>query len=258
MRASEFARRVRQHSLRLAQQLQAPGIGSALSIADLLAVLYAPEGGWLRLDPTRPRDPARDRFLLSKSHAGLALQAALAERGFFPVAELGRRAQPPGLEIPPFGPALALPLAVGKALAAKRSGAYWRTVVLCGDGEWQCGAAWEALLCAAQHSLEGLTIVIDANGLQGLGPLDGAVRLDPLDAKLRSFGVAVLEVDGHHPAHLRAALDHAHPNQPLVLIARTTKGKGVSFMEDSVSWHHRAPNAEQLAQALAELEARDA
>ncbi|MFO1251370.1 MAG: transketolase [Inhella sp.] len=258
MRASEFARRIRQHSVRLAHQLQAPGIGSALSIADLLAVLYTPEGGWLRLDPARPRDPSRDRFLLSKAHAGLALQAALAERGFFPVQELGRRAQPPGLECPPCGPALALPLAVGKALAAKRSGAYWRTVVLCGDGEWQCGAAWEALLCAAQHSLEGLTILIDANGLQGLGPLDEAVRLDPLDAKLRSFGVAVLEVDGHHPARLRAALDHAHPNQPLVLIARTTKGKGVSFMEDSVSWHHRAPNAEQLAQALAELEGGDA
>lgn len=265
MQAADFARRIRAHSLRMVHAARASHIGSALSIADIVALLYAPQGGWLRVDPKQPDWLARDRFLLSKGHACVAVYAALAERGFFPVSELQTYGQDharlmnhishkvPGVEFSTGSLGHALPFGVGKALAAQRRQQSWRTVVLTSDGEWDEGSNWEAMLFAAHHRLDGLVVLIDANGLQSLTTVDQTLRLEPLAEKFKAFGAAVCEVDGHHLPNLRAALSQSHAHQPLVVIARTTKGKGVTFMEDSVGWHYRSPNDQQLAEALAEI-----
>lgn len=263
-RSIELARGVRRLALQMVSRANASHIGSALSIADIVAVLY---GGALRVFPDRPRDPARDRFILSKGHACTAVYAALAETGFIEhdlLETYGRDGSAlmahishhvPGVEFSTGALGHGLPFGVGKALAAQRKGADWRTVVLLSDGECGEGSNWEAFLFAAHHRLDRLTAIIDYNKLQSLGSVADTLGLEPLGAKLLAFGWAVREVDGHDHAALAHALSDTRweAGKPQMLIAHTTKGKGVPFMENKVEWHYKAPNAEQLGIALAAL-----
>lgn len=265
MNSESFARRLRAQALRMVHRAKASHIGSALSIADIVAVLYAPEGGLLRLRPQEPDWPGRDRFLLSKGHACVAVYAALAERGFFPVEELQSYGQDfarlmnhishkvPGVEFSTGSLGHALGFGVGKALAARLRGETWATQVLLSDGELNEGSNWEALMFASHHRLDRLTLIVDVNGLQSLTTTALTQDLGDLRAKFEAFGATVRDVDGHDHAQLREALQAAGDGQPQVVLARTTKGKGVSFMEGSVDWHYRSPNDAQLAQALAEI-----
>lgn len=244
---------------------RASHIGSALSITDIVAVLY---GRILRVDPGAPDRPERDRFILSKGHACVAVYAALAETGFFDPALLETYGadgsalmahishKVPGAELSTGALGHGLPFGTGKALAAKRQGKDWRTVVLTSDGEWGEGSNWEAALFAAHHKLDNLLCIIDYNKLQSLTSVDDTLRLEPLHSKFEAFGWAVKEVDGHDHDALAAALDAASwpAGEPAMLIAHTTKGKGVSFMENKVEWHYRNPTPELLAQALAEID----
>ena len=266
MNSTDFARQVRAHAVRMVHRAKASHIGSALSIVDVLAVLYAPEGGLLNVQPHDPAWADRDRFLLSKGHACVAVYAALAQRGFFPVGELQTYGQDfarlmnhvshkvPGVEFSTGSLGHALPFGVGKALAAKQRGQAWRTVVLVSDGELNEGSNWEALMFASHHGLGQLTTVVDANGLQSLTTTEATLNMGSLRAKFEAFGACVREVDGHDHAALRAALSVVDSPRPKVVVAHTTKGKGVSYMENSVDWHYRSPNDAQLAQALAEIE----
>jgi transketolase len=260
----DLARRMRAQALRMVHRSKASHIGSALSITDIVAVLYA---GALNVDPHAPKDPARDRFILSKGHACVAIYAALAETGFFPRTALAAYATDgsqlmthishhiPGVEFSTGALGQGLPFGVGKALAAKRSGKDWRTVVLMSDGEMGEGSNWEAFLFAAHHKLDNLTAIIDYNKLQSLGTVASTLGLEPLADKLNAFGWAVREVDGHDHDALSANLsaDRWQPGKPQMLIAHTIKGKGVAYMENKVEWHYRSPNDEQLAEALAAL-----
>lgn len=260
----ELASAIRRDALKMVHHARASHVGSALSIADIVAVLY---GAIMSLDPGNPRWEERDRFLLSKGHACVAVYAALAERGFFPRDDLltyGDDFSPlmnhishkvPGVEFSTGALGHGLPFGVGKALAARQSGKTWRTFVLMSDGEWDEGSNWEAVLFAAHHHLDNLVAIIDANNLQSLDTVGNTLGLEPLSRKFEAFGWAVREVDGHDHAALTRELDSTpwQPGTPSILIARTTKGKGVSFMEDQVLWHYRNPSDEQLAAALAEL-----
>jgi transketolase len=259
-----LARRMRAQALRMVHRSKASHIGSALSITDIVAVLYA---GALNVFPQAPKDASRDRFILSKGHACVAIYAALAETGFIPRAALAAYATDgsqlmthishhiPGVEFSTGALGQGLPFGVGKALAAKRSGKDWRTVVLMSDGEMGEGSNWEAFLFAAHHRLDNLTAIIDYNKLQSLGTVASTLGLEPLADKLAAFGWAVREVDGHDHDGLAANLsaEKWEPGKPQILIAHTTKGKGVSYMENKVEWHYRSPNDEQLAEALASL-----
>lgn len=261
----DLARRMRCRALEMVTRARASHIGSALSIADIVAVLY---GRTLRVDPSAPDQPDRDRFILSKGHACVAVYAALAETGFLDPALLETYGtdgsalmahishKVPGAEFSTGALGHGLPFGTGKALAAKRRGKGWRTVVLTSDGEWGEGSNWEAALFAAHHRLDNLLCIIDYNKLQSLTTVDETLRLEPLHSKFDTFGWAVQEVDGHDHDALANALDAASwpAGKPAMLIAHTVKGKSVSFMENKVEWHYRNPTPELLAEALAEIE----
>lgn len=257
-----LARRIRQSMLRMAHRARASHIGSALSIADIVAVLY---GEVMRTCPDQPAHPQRDRFILSKGHACMAVYAVLAERGYFPRQDLETYGDDfswlmnhishkvEGVEFSTGSLGHGLPFGVGKALAAQKTGAGWRTFVLLSDGEMDEGSNWEALMFAGHHRLCGLTAVIDYNKLQSLDTVANTLALEPLADKLTAFGWCVREADGHDHPQLRQALACPDADRPLAVIAHTVKGKGVSFMENRVEWHYKNPNDEQLALALAEL-----
>lgn len=262
--SSLLANAIRKTALQMVHRAKASHIASALSISDIVAVLY---GRILRVDPALPDGIDRDRFILSKGHACVAVYAALAERGFFKAEDLLTYGQDhsifmnhishkvPGVEYSTGSLGHGLPFGVGKALAAKRLGVAWRTFVLLSDGELGEGSNWEAFMSAAHHGLDNLIAIIDYNKLQSLTTVDKTLRIEPLAEKLRAFGWCVHELDGHDHAALTAALSEVPwlSGRPSVLIAHTTKGKGVSFMEHKVEWHYRSPNDAELAQALAEL-----
>jgi transketolase len=264
----DLARRIRCRALEMVTRARASHIGSALSIADIVAVLY---GRTLRVDPAAPDHPERDRFILSKGHACVAVYAALAETGFFDpelLQSYGTDGSPlmahishkvPGAELSTGALGHGLPFGTGKALAAKRRGSAWRAVVLTSDGEWGEGSNWEAALFAAHHQLDNLLCIIDYNKLQSLTTVDETLRLEPLHSKFEAFGWAVREVDGHDHGALASALDaRSSPvGKPAMIIAHTVKGKGVSFMENRVEWHYRNPTPQLLAQALVEIEGAD-
>lgn len=259
-----LASTIRCHALNMVHRAKASHIGSALSIADIVAVLY---GDVLHVDPTAPDWSDRDRFILSKGHACVAVYAALAARGFFAEAELERYGldhsdlmnhishKIAGVEFSTGSLGHGLPFGVGKAIAAKRLGATWRTVVLLSDGEWGEGSNWEACMFASHHRLDNLVAIIDYNKLQSLTTVAETLGLEPLADKLHAFGWSVREADGHDHKALLRELSSAPwtPGKPSMLIAHTTKGKGVSFMENSVKWHYSTPDAAQLAQAIAEI-----
>jgi transketolase len=243
---------------------KASHIGTCLSAADILAVLY---GRVLRVDPAAPESPERDRFIFSKGHGAAILFAVLAERGFFGVGRLetfcrdgspliGHASHPvPGVELSTGSLGHGLSVGCGMALAAKSDGAGHRTFVLLSDGELDCGSCWEAALFARQHGLDNLAAIVDRNGLQAFGRTKDVLDLEPLAEKWRAFGWSASEIDGHDHEKITAALQAVprEPAKPTVVIARTVKGKGVSFMEDRLEWHYRSPNQQQLAQALEEL-----
>lgn len=259
-----LARNIRANALKMVALAGASHIGGALSMADLLAVLY---GEVLRVRPAEPRWPERDRFILSKGHSCTALYAALALRGFFPIEELQTYGQDgsrlmahvstsvPGVEFSTGSLGHGLPFGCGKALAAKRGGRSWRVFVMLSDGELDEGSNWEAILFAPHHQLDNLVAVVDYNRIQSLGSVAEVLELDPLADKFRAFRWAVREVHGHDHAVVRAALSSApwEPGKPSVVIAHTVKGKGVDFMEEQLSWHYSSPTPEQLASALAQL-----
>jgi len=239
--------------------------GGSLSAADILAALYFHQ---LRIDPAQPHWEERDRFILSKGHAAPALYAALAMRGFFPESELitlrrldsrlqghPDRNKTPGVEMTAGALGHGLPIGAGLALAARLNGATYRTYVLLGDGEIQAGVVWEGAMAAAKYHLDNLTAILDFNGVQLDGMVADIMPLEPVAEKWRSFGWHVLEIDGHNMRQILDALDHAariHA-MPTIIVARTVKGKGVSFMENRSAWHGRAPTQEQYQQAMAEL-----
>ncbi|MFG6486789.1 transketolase [Roseateles sp. BYS78W] len=262
--SQDLARRMRIQALHMVHRAKASHIGSALSICDIVAVLY---GQVLHLDPKQPTAAQRDRFILSKGHACVAVYAALAETGFFPTDDLLKYGQDhsvlmnhvshkvAGVEFSTGSLGHGLPFGTGKALAASRSKQTWRTFVLLSDGELGEGSNWEAMMFAAHHQLDNLVAIVDYNKLQSLTTVDKTLRIEPLADKARAFGWSVREVEGHDHTGLTALLGGApwERGKPSFLIAHTTKGKGVSFMENSVDWHYKSPSHDQLAQALEEL-----
>ena len=241
-------------------------IGGDFSVADILTTLFF---GVLRLDPANPTWPDRDRFILSKGHCSAALYAVLAEIGFIgkdqlrtfmaPLSALNghpNRRKVPGVEANTGPLGHGLPIGVGCAIAARIAGKDWRSFVVLGDGELQEGSNWEAAMAAAHHGLANLTAVVDRNRLQQGARTEDTSRLEPLADKWRAFGWEVREVDGHDHGALLDIFNSLPGDRPRCVIARTFKGKGGSFMEDRVEWHHKVPSPEQVEALLAELAAR--
>ena len=239
--------------------------GGSLSIADIMAYLYFAE---MNIDPQNPKAPNRDRFVMSKGHCAPALYAALANRGFFPVEELttlrkiGSRLQghpdmtlTPGVDMSAGSLGLGISSAAGMALAGKIDGKDYRVYTAVGDGESEEGQVWEACMFAAHYKLDNLCVIIDWNGLQIDGSVEEVMNPTPHDKKLEAFGFHVISIDGHDFHAIEKAFEEAKTikGKPTAIIARTVKGKGVSFMENKVSWHGSAPNDEQYEAALAEL-----
>ncbi|RRN63897.1 transketolase [Caulobacter sp. 602-1] len=256
---------MRRRSLQMIYEAGQGHPGGDLSATDVLAALYF---GVLRYDPATPNAPGRDRFVMSKGHCTGALYTALAGAGFFPEAELSTYLQPnsrlnghpnrtylPGVETNTGPLGHGLPVAVGIAIAEQIDSAGYRTFVLTGDGELQEGSMWEAAMLAGHRKLSNLTAIIDRNRLQQGARTEDTNALEPLADKWRAFGWEVVGVDGHDHARLLAILDAPTTprERPLCVIAETIKGYGVSYMQDKAGWHHGVPNAEQYAQALAEL-----
>lgn len=265
MKHSEiFARNIRLQALKMVHAARASHIGSALSISDIVAVLYSQV---MHIDAKRQDMPERDRFILSKGHACVAVYAALAEAGLINAEMLKTYGQDhsvfmnhishkvPGVEFSTGSLGHGLPFGVGKALVAKRSGMSWRTFVLLSDGELGEGSNWEALMFASHHKLDNLIAIIDYNKLQSLTSVEQTLSIEPLADKFKAFGWDVSEVDGHDHNALQNVLSKTpwSLGKPSVLIAHTTKGKGVSFMENKVEWHYKSPTDQQLAQARKEL-----
>lgn len=263
---SRLATAVRRSDLQMVHRAGIGHVGGDLSAIDILVTLYF---GVLHVDPRSPDAPDRDRFILSKGHCAGALYTTLAYAGFFPLAELETFAQPlsrlnghpdrkkvPGVETNTGPLGHGLPVAVGSALAAKLTNASWRVFALTGDGELQEGSNWEAAMSAAHYQLDNLVVVIDRNRLQQGDWTEETMHLEPLAEKWRAFGWSVHEVDGHNHAQLLEMFTALpfETGKPACVIAHTHKGKGVSFMQDKAAWHHRVPNAEELAAALRELE----
>ena len=241
--------------------------GGSLSCADLVTALYFAE---LHHDPEQPRWPERDRFILSKGHAAPAVYSALARTGYFPVETFGSlrklgtllQGHPdmnktPGIEMSTGSLGQGLSVACGMAAAARMSdqGSRFRVYALLGDGELNEGQVWEAAMSASHYGLDNLCALVDANGLQIDGETCEIMRLEPLAEKWRAFGWNVLDIDGHDYAAILDALAAARreTRRPTVIVARTVKGKGVSFTEHQVCWHGIAPNEEQVCQMLDEL-----
>ena len=262
---SAIARRIRGVLVRMSHQANAPHLGSALSCVDILVAAY-----WagLRVNPEDPTAPDRDRFILSKGHAAIALYATLAHRGFFPVSLLDTFGQPgsrlaeqpspacvPGLELATGSLGHGLSVGLGIAMAGRLHGYHYRVAVLMSDGECNEGSVWEAALFAPVQGLEQVVAIIDYNRWQATGRSNDIMALAPFKDKWAAFGWSAYEVDGHDLGALVSALRHVPDGtgKPVAIIAHTVKGKGISFMEDDNDWHYRIPTAEQLAWALQEL-----
>jgi transketolase len=240
-------------------------VGSVLSMADIVAVLY---GGIMRLDPDHPEAPSRDRFILSKGHAGAGIYAALAESGFFPIEWLEKHCADgsvlsghvshkgvPGVELSTGSLGHGLPVGAGMAYGAKLDEAEQRVFVLLSDGECDEGSTWEAIMFSAHHKLDNLIAIVDYNKIQSLATVAETLALEPFADKWRAFGWSVTELDGHDHAALYSHLSDVpkSPGKPTCILAHTVKGKGVSFMERSVLWHYRTPRGSEYDEALNEL-----
>lgn len=241
--------------------------GGSLSSAEALTWLYFRE---MHIDPQNPQDPSRDRFVLSKGHSAPGLYAALALRGFFPEDDLPTlrhsgsylQGHPnmntvPGVDMSTGSLGQGISAACGMALGAKHKGQPMRVYTLLGDGELEEGEVWEAAMFAAHYQLGNLCVLVDCNGLQIDGPVSAVMNPAPVDEKFRAFGFFVQTVDGHSFTQLEQAFAaaRAEKGRPSAILLKTTKGKGVSYMENQVGWHGKAPNDEEYAQGMAELRA---
>lgn len=265
--AAALSVRIRSHALEMTSRGGSSHIGAVLSMADVIAVLYA------RVMRTRPNEPhwtGRDRFILSKGHAGAGVYAVLAELGFFSTERLATHYQDgsdlsghvshkgiPGVELSTGSLGHGLSVGAGMAYSGKLDGREHRIFVLLSDGECDEGSIWEAALFAPHHRLDNLVAIIDYNKIQSLDFVANTLGLEPLADKWRAFGWSVIECDGHNHEELEACLSSvpATSGMPTCVIAHTVKGKGVSFMENSVLWHYRTAKGEELEAARRELKA---
>ena len=265
MKTKSLAKKIRLHCLKMANTGGSSHIGSAFSIADILAVLY---NVIMNIDPNDPCKNDRDRFILSKGHAGAAVYAVLAETGFFPLSKLKTHYQDgsdlsghvshknvPGVELSTGSLGHGLNVGVGMAKAAKLDNKSHRIFVLLSDGECDEGSVWEAAMFASHHKLDNLIAIIDYNKIQSLESVSDTLALEPLVKKWESFGWNTIEVDGHDHAQIKNELLRIPvvDDKPTVCICHTIKGKGVSFMENSVLWHYRCPRGAEFESALREL-----
>ncbi|MEY4136871.1 MAG: hypothetical protein RL205_999 [Actinomycetota bacterium] len=259
---AEFAAEIRRTTLVTINRAGLGHIGGDFSVTDILATLY---GRVLRVDPGNPAWPDRDRFILSKGHAAVSLYSTLALSGFFPREWLDtftgplsalnghpNRTKVPGVETNTGPLGHGFPVALGCALAAQLQGSERRAYVVLGDGELQEGSNWEAFMYGGHRRLTNLTAIVDRNRLQQGDRTENTNSLDPLDAKVEAFGWEARVIDGHDLDALQHALT-SPSTRPVAVIAETTKGKGVSFIEDRAEWHHKVPSADQVALALVEL-----
>lgn len=267
MTSEQLAWLIRRHGIEMTHLSGGSHIASILSVADIIAVLYSDV---LRYDPNDPKMAERDRFILSKGHAGAAIYAALAESGFFETERLKTHYQNgsilsghvshkgvPGVEFSTGSLGHGLPVAVGMAQAAKMDGNAHRVYVVLGDGECDEGSVWEAALFANHFGLNNLVAIVDHNKMQSLDFCENTLKLAPFAEKWRSFGWNALQVNGHDHNALRKAFEDAkHAEKPTVIIADTVKGKGISFMEFDILWHYRFPHdGWEYDDALKELHA---
>jgi len=240
--------------------------GGSLSAADIFTYLYFQE---LHIDPQEPKKADRDRFVLSKGHTAPGYYAALAHRGYFPAEDLKTlrhlgsylQGHPdmkhiPGVDMSTGSLGQGISAAVGMAIGAKLAGASYRVYTLLGDGELQEGQVWEASMMAGSRKLDNLTVIVDNNNLQIDGPITNSSSPYPIDQKFEAFNFHVINIDGNDFDQISSAFDEAARTKgcPTAIIAHTVKGKGVSFMENAVGWHGKAPNEEQYRQAMEELE----
>jgi transketolase len=265
MNSKELAKKIRVDALIMTNRGNSSHVGSVLGIADILGVLYS---GALRVDPNNPEWLERDRFILSKGHAGAGVYAALAETGFFSTEKLLTHYQDgstlsghvshkgnPGVEFSTGSLGHGLSVATGMALGLKRRSSLSRVFCLMSDGECDEGSVWEAAMFASHHKINNLVAIIDYNKIQSLEKVSSTLSLEPFKDKWESFGWCVIEVDGHNHDELKLAIATTthKKNSPLLVLAHTTKGKGVSFMENTVLWHYRSPQNEEFSKAMSEL-----
>ncbi len=263
------ANEVRKGIVRAVHSAKAGHPGGSLSAADLFTYLYFEE---MNIDPAEPKKEDRDRFVLSKGHTAPGLYSVLAHRGYFPVEELltlrhvGSRLQghpcmqeTPGVDMSSGSLGQGLSAAVGMALAAKMDNKEYRTYALLGDGEIQEGQIWEAAMFAGARKLDNLVVIVDNNGLQIDGKIEDICSPYPIDKKCEAFNFHVINIDAHNFDEIRAAMKEARETKdmPTAIIMKSTKGKGVSFMENNAGWHGKAPSDEELAVAMADLEKID-
>ena len=265
----EIASRVRTDIVKAVHKAGSGHPGGSLSAADIVTALYFKE---MHIDPQHPQMEGRDKFILSKGHAGPVQYAALAERGYFPVEDMmslrklgshfqghPNRDKVAGIEMSTGSLGQGFSVAVGMAMAGKMDEAAGkasgRVYVLLGDGELQEGLVWEAAMAAGHYKLDNLCAIVDWNGLQIDGKNEDVMTVAPIDDKFKAFGFHTILIDGHDFGQIFAAFDEARTckGQPTVIIAKTHKGRGVSFMEDQAGWHGKAPNEEEAKQAVAEL-----
>lgn len=266
---ADIAKNLRMDSLKMIHKRQAGHPGGSLSAADFMAVLYFKV---LNIDPANPNWEKRDRFILSKGHASALLYAALARRGYFPFGDLQNwgnldchlqghpdRMKTPGVDMNSGILGHGIPVGIGLALAARLKGLSYRTYALLGDGECQAGIVWEGAATAAKFRLSNLTAIVDYNDVQLDGAVHNIMPYDPFIGKWQNFGWHAVEINGHDIRQIYDALMLAKEvhEAPTVIIARTTKGKGVSFMENDAAWHGNAPDSQQLLQSLAELDLKE-
>ena len=260
------ANEVRKGIVKAVHSAKAGHPGGSLSAADLFTYLYFEE---MNIDPKNPKMEDRDRFVLSKGHTAPGLYSTLANRGFFPVEELltlrhvGSRLQghpcmqeTPGIDMSSGSLGQGLSAAVGMALAARMDGKEYRTYALLGDGEIQEGQIWEAAMFAGARKLDNLVVIVDNNGLQIDGKIEDVCSPYPIDKKFEAFNFQVINIDAHNFDEIRAAMKEARETKgmPTAIVMKSTKGKGVSFMENNAGWHGKAPNDEEFATAMADLE----
>lgn len=266
MTSEDLAWRIRCHAIDMVHNAHASHIAAALSAADILAVLYT---NVMRVDPQDPDMPERDRFIMSKGHAGVAVYALLAEVGFFPVSELERyytdgsvysghvsHRGVPGVEFSTGSLGHGAAVACGMAMAAKMAGRTHRVFTLVGDGECNEGSIWEMALVAQQNKLDNFTVIVDCNAMQAMGSCRDVMNMEPFADKWRSFGWQTIEVaDGNNHEQLREAFSTLSDGKPKCILAKTKKGKGISFMENNLIWHYRDPQGDDYLRAVEELEA---
>ena len=267
--SKQLANNIRKHTLMMTSLGGSSHIGSIFSVCDILAVLY---GSVLKLRPNEPKWKERDRFILSKGHAGAGVYAALAESGFIPIDKLKTHYQDgsdlsghvshkgiPGVELSTGSLGHGLPVAAGMALAAKINKNEHNIYALMSDGECDEGSNWEAILFAAHHNLNNLIAIIDRNMLQSIKTTEDTLSLEPFADKWKAFGWKVIEIDGHnHDQIYKECVNKSQSKKPLCIIANTIKGKGVSFMENQTLWHYRSAQGQEYDEALKELRRNDA